>query len=40
MACYAGQSVGDIEGVQPAAVIVAELVEGAERFVHASPVPG
>jgi nitronate monooxygenase len=40
MACYAGQSVGDVKGVQPAAVIVADLVEGAERFVHASPVPG
>lgn len=27
MACYAGQSVGDVHGVQPAAEIVAELVE-------------
>ncbi len=40
MACYAGQSVGDVRGVQPAAAIIAELVEGAERFVHTSPVPG
>jgi NAD(P)H-dependent flavin oxidoreductase YrpB (nitropropane dioxygenase family) len=39
MACYAGQSVGDVRGVQPAAVIVAELVESAERFVRASPLP-
>jgi NAD(P)H-dependent flavin oxidoreductase YrpB (nitropropane dioxygenase family) len=39
MACYAGQSVGDVRGVQPAAVIVAELVEGAQRFVRASPLP-
>jgi hypothetical protein len=39
MACYAGQSVGDVNGVQPAAVIVAELVESAERFVRASPLP-
>jgi NAD(P)H-dependent flavin oxidoreductase YrpB (nitropropane dioxygenase family) len=39
MACYAGQSVGDVMGVQPAAVIVAELVESAERFVRASPLP-
>ena len=40
MACYAGQSVGDVRGVQPAAAIITELVEGAERFVHTSPVPG
>ena len=39
MACYAGQSVGDVKHVQPAAGIVAELVESAERFVHASPLP-
>jgi NAD(P)H-dependent flavin oxidoreductase YrpB (nitropropane dioxygenase family) len=39
MACYAGQSVGDVNGVQPAAVIVAELVGSAERFVRASPLP-
>jgi nitronate monooxygenase len=37
MACYAGQSVGDVRGVQPAAVIVAELAESAQRFVRASP---
>jgi len=39
MACYAGQSVGEVRAVQPAAVIVAELVESAERFVRASPLP-
>jgi len=39
MACYAGQSVGDVMGVQPAEVIVAELVESAQRFVRASPLP-
>jgi NAD(P)H-dependent flavin oxidoreductase YrpB (nitropropane dioxygenase family) len=39
MACYAGQSVGDVRAVQPAAEIVAELVESAERFVRASPLP-
>ena len=33
MACYAGQSVGDVTRVQPAAAIVAELVEQAERLV-------
>jgi hypothetical protein len=26
MCCYAGQSVGDVHGVQPAAEIVTELV--------------
>jgi nitronate monooxygenase len=31
MACYAGQSVGEVRAVQPAAEIVAELVEGAEK---------
>src|SRR3977135_62299 len=36
MACYAGQSVGDVTRVQPAAAIVAELVESAERFVRES----
>lgn len=35
MACYAGQSVGDVKLVQPAAEIVAELVEDAERLLHA-----
>jgi nitronate monooxygenase len=39
MACYAGQSVGDVRGVQPAAVIVAELAESAQRFVRASQLP-
>jgi nitronate monooxygenase len=39
MACYAGQSVGDVTRVQPAAAIVAELVESAERFVRVSPSP-
>ena len=33
MACYAGQSVGEIRGVQPAAEIVAELVEQAESLL-------
>ena len=36
MACYAGQSVGDVKRVQPAAEIVAELVEEAERLLHRS----
>lgn len=30
MACYAGQSVGDVRRVQPAGEIVAELADGAE----------
>jgi nitronate monooxygenase len=38
MACYAGQSVGEVRGVQPAAEIVAELVGDAERLMHRSPV--
>jgi len=33
MACYAGQSVGEVRGVQPAAEIVAELTEQAERLL-------
>ena len=33
MACYAGQSVGDVKRVQPAAEIVAELVDDAERLL-------
>ncbi len=33
MACYAGQSVGDVRGVQPAAEIVAELVKDAEKLL-------
>jgi len=36
MACYAGQSVGDVKRVQPAAEIVAELIHDAERFLHHS----
>jgi nitronate monooxygenase len=38
MACYAGQSVGEVRGVQPAAEIVAELVEQAEKLLQRSPV--
>ncbi|HEY8839094.1 MAG TPA: nitronate monooxygenase [Candidatus Dormibacteraeota bacterium] len=33
MACYAGQSVGEVRGVQPAAEIVKELAEQAERLL-------
>jgi len=33
MACYAGQSVGEIRGVQPAAEIVHEVVEQAEMLL-------
>jgi len=33
MACYAGQSVAAIHGVQPAAEIVAELVRGTENLL-------
>jgi nitronate monooxygenase len=33
MACYAGQSVGEVRGVQPAAEIVAELADQAERLL-------
>ena len=33
MACYAGQSVGEVRGVQPAAEIVAEVAEQAERLL-------
>ncbi len=36
MACYAGQSVGDVKRVQPAAEIVAELVDEAEKTWEAS----
>jgi nitronate monooxygenase len=32
MACYAGQSVGDVKRVQPAAEIVAELVAEAGQL--------
>jgi NAD(P)H-dependent flavin oxidoreductase YrpB (nitropropane dioxygenase family) len=35
MVLYAGQSVGDVRRVQPAAEIVRELVEGAERLLQA-----
>jgi nitronate monooxygenase len=38
MACYAGQSVGDVKRVQPAAAIVAELVEDTKRLLHRSSV--
>jgi hypothetical protein len=38
MACYAGQSVGDVKEVQPAEEIVAELVESAERLLHRTSV--
>jgi nitronate monooxygenase len=34
MACYAGQSVAAIHGVQPAGEIVAELVSGTERLLE------
>jgi nitronate monooxygenase len=34
MALYAGQSVGAVRGVQSAAVIVAELADGAERLLR------
>jgi len=38
MACYAGQSVGEVRGVQPAAEIVAELVQQAEKLMQRSAV--
>jgi len=34
MACYAGQSVGSVKRVQPAAEIVAELFDGAEALLE------
>jgi NAD(P)H-dependent flavin oxidoreductase YrpB (nitropropane dioxygenase family) len=34
MALYAGESVSDVSSVQPAAVIIAELVAGAERLLR------
>jgi nitronate monooxygenase len=34
MACYAGQSVGSVKRVQPAAEIVAELFEGADALLR------
>ena len=36
MACYAGQSVGDVKRTQPAAEIVAELIDEAENMWEAS----
>jgi nitronate monooxygenase len=38
MACYAGQSVGDVRRVQPAGEIVAQLVQEAESLLQRSPV--
>jgi nitronate monooxygenase len=38
MACYAGQSVGDVKRVQPASEIVADLVKEAESLLQRSPV--
>jgi nitronate monooxygenase len=38
MACYAGQSVGEVRGVQPAAEIVAELAESTEKLLSRSSV--
>jgi NAD(P)H-dependent flavin oxidoreductase YrpB (nitropropane dioxygenase family) len=38
MACYAGQSVGEVRGVQPAAEIVAELAADAEKHLRHSAV--
>ena len=34
MACYAGQSVGDVKKVEPAAVILRDLVVGAESLLQ------
>jgi nitronate monooxygenase len=40
MACYAGQSVGSVKRVQPAAEIVAELFEGTDALLRRwSPAP-
>jgi nitronate monooxygenase len=40
MACYAGQSVGEIRGVQPAAQIIAEVVQQAEMLLkRTEPAP-
>jgi NAD(P)H-dependent flavin oxidoreductase YrpB (nitropropane dioxygenase family) len=40
MALYAGESVGDVRSVEPAAAIVEELVRGAERLLRdAQPQP-
>jgi NAD(P)H-dependent flavin oxidoreductase YrpB (nitropropane dioxygenase family) len=38
MACYSGQSVGEVRGVQPAAEIVAELLGDAEKHLRRSTV--
>jgi hypothetical protein len=38
MACYAGQSVGEVRGVQPAAEIVAEVAGAAEKLLRSSAV--
>ena len=35
MALYAGESVANVTSVQPAAEIVAELADGAERLLRA-----
>ena len=40
MAQYAGQSVGSVDSVKPAADIVAELVEGAEQLLSRQLVKG
>jgi NAD(P)H-dependent flavin oxidoreductase YrpB (nitropropane dioxygenase family) len=37
MALYAGESVGAVRGIQPAAEIVRELAEGAERLLRRWP---
>jgi len=37
MALYAGQSVGAVQHTQPAAAIVAELIEGAEQLLRSWP---
>jgi hypothetical protein len=34
MSCYAGQSVGSVKKVQPAAEIVAELFDGTEALLE------
>jgi nitronate monooxygenase len=38
MACYAGQSVGEVRGVQPAAEIIGELVADTEKHLHKASV--
>jgi hypothetical protein len=35
MALYAGESVGDVTAIEPAAALVAELASGAERLLRA-----